>query len=139
MFRLFKLIAALAVVNAVGVSAPITLTFDFHVYAKFIYAQQAYDSSFVPRDITISVTLDSEVTQRDGYPTNSRIYFGAPEVVSPLTGILPYGPGTPIDPPAIQRSALMSGFNYGSGVGDAGSYFQIQENQSDPYGPVLLQ
>jgi hypothetical protein len=121
-------------------ATPITVVFRFNVYAKYLYTSGEYDSSFVPENITITATFDDTPSSRPVYPNNMETVFGVPVVSSPLTATLPYGPGTTtIAPAAVNSDTLMTDFNFGNGVGDMGSYFQIQENQDNAYGPSLMQ
>jgi len=118
----------------------ITVVFNFDVTSEYLYASGGYDPSFVPESVTVTATFDDAPTARASDPNNIETFFGVPVVSSPLTAILPYGPGgATINPLPSNTDTLMTDFNFGSGVGDTGSYFQIQENQYDAYGPSSTQ
>jgi hypothetical protein len=118
----------------------ITVVFNFDVTSEYLYASGGYNPSFVPENITVTATFDDTPTSRASDPNNIETFFGVPVVSSPLTATLPYGPGTTtIDPSPSKTDTLMDDFNFGSGVPPTGSYFQIQENQDNVYGPSSMQ
>ncbi|HXI40973.1 MAG TPA: hypothetical protein VNH83_13400 [Bryobacteraceae bacterium] len=112
----------------------ITVLFDIGVYAKFDYLTKTYDPNFAPVQVSVPVVFDNRVTDREGDATDSLMFFGTPKVDSPLTGGLPYGPGTTtIDPPTRTRFSAIS--NYDFGPGSTGSYFQFGQDQENQDGP----
>jgi hypothetical protein len=111
----------------------ISVTLNFNVNLEYLYASGEYNPLFTPETITATATFDDSPTSRASDPHDVEIYFGAPFVSSPLTPTLPYGPATTTIGPSLATSdTLMTSFNFGAG--DAGSYFQIQSNQSSNYG-----
>jgi hypothetical protein len=128
----------LALVAACGTlhAGQISVTLDFNISLEYLYASGEYSPLFTPQTITAVASFDDSPTSRTSDPHDVLISFGAPFVLSPLTSTLPYGPGaTSVDPSLGSSEALMTNYNFGPG--DTGSYFQIQKNQTSPYG--LLQ
>jgi hypothetical protein len=132
----FLILAAMLGTYTLG-AAPITLTFDITVSSRYLYSQGQYDATFSPTDVLITSTFDTSASATAQYPTDTQIYFGLPQVNSPMTAMLPYGPGaTTINPPNSGRDTLMDNYNNSSG---SGSYFQVQQYQYDEYGPNSMQ
>jgi hypothetical protein len=126
--------------GATGLKAgTVTATFDITVSSRYLYAQNLYDPSFVPMDILISATFDTDVAYRVQYPpTEGEVWFGTPRISSPLTATLP-SPTTTNPPwqPTLLYPYVMMDYQY-SGSGTSYS-FKIHDDQDYLYEPDTAQ
>ncbi len=97
--HLSKLIALIALTyGCVAQGATIIASFEFTITNKYYWATGSNDPDFQPLPISVSAVFDDAVTNRVVEPDDVIIDFGPPEIDSPLTALLPYAPGIPIEP-----------------------------------------
>jgi hypothetical protein len=111
----------------------ISVVLNFNINLEYLYASGEYNPLFTPQTITATATFDDGPTSRVTDPHDTEISFGAPFVTSPLTPTLPHAPGTTYIDPALGNSdTLMTNYNFGAG--DTGSYFKIEQIESNKLG-----
>lgn len=133
---IFRWSAAVAVpfILALGCTSAradtLTLTFDVKVWDVFNYATMTSD--FHGFSTAMKVTFDGAVTGVEQDPNDIGVFFGTPQITSPLTSTLPYHPFKGEPPPS--RLVLLANRDYGPT--QQWSEFTIVAAQDTESGPI---